>query len=337
MRPSATFAFLILLALLGAGGALRLSVDASHAWFAIDAIGLAPRSFAWPENAVVWELRLIPMSAACVIGAALGVAGLLLQSMLRNPLASPYIIGVSSGAGLAIAASAWAGFLMTGRVAPDGVPALAPVAGAVGTLGLVYWLSRRRGAIDPTALVLTGIIVSLTFGALTTLFQSLLPDRGMAMFTRWVMGTIRTDTEWSGIVTLAGVTAGATVAACAMGRWMDAMMLSDDEARSVGVRIGALRTAMLVLAGVLTAGAVVLAGPIGFVGLVAPHAARLLVGHTHRRLVVATALAGGALLIWGEALVAIMRFRTGQVPVGVVTALIGGPVFIVLFRRSDLP
>lgn len=336
MRPSAIFAFLMLLVLLCAGCALRLSVDASRVWFVVDAIGLRPRALGWPEDGVVWGLRLIPMSAACVIGAALGVAGLLLQSMLRNPLASPYIIGVSSGAGLAIAAVAWVGYLMTGRVAADGIPVLAPVFGAVGTLGLVYWLSRRRGAIDPTALVLTGIIVSLTFGAVTTLFQSLLPDRGMAMFTRWVMGTIRTDTEWSGIVMLLVVTVMGTAGAWALGPRMDAMMLSDDEARSVGVRIGAVRTGMLVLAGVLTAGAVVLAGPIGFVGLVAPHAARLLVGHTHRGLVVATALAGAAMLVWGEAVVALMRFRTGQVPVGVVTALIGGPVFIVLFKRSDL-
>lgn len=336
MRPSAIFAFLILSVLLGAGCALRLSVDASRAWFVVDAIGLSPRAFAWPENAIVWELRLIPMAAACVIGAALGVAGMLLQSMLRNPLASPYIIGVSSGAGLAIAAVAWVGYLTTGRVAPDAIPMLAPVCGAVGTLALVYWLSRRRGAIDPTALVLTGIIVSLTFGAVTTLFQSLLPDRGMAMFTRWVMGTIRTDTKWSEIVWLSGVTVVGTMGAWWLGPRMDAMMLSDDEACSVGVRIGAVRTGMLMLAGLLTAGAVVLAGPIGFVGLVAPHAARLLVGHTHRGLVLATALAGAALLVWGEALVALLRFRTGQVPVGVVTALIGGPVFIVLFKRSDL-
>lgn len=324
-------------ALLLAGVALRLAVDARAAAFTIDAIGLSPRALGWPTDGVVWELRLVPACAAAVIGAALGVAGLLLQSMLRNPLASPYIIGVSSGAGLAIAAVTWVGFLLTGSTVPGGMPVIAPIIGATGTLGLVYWLSRRRGAIDPTALVLTGIIISLTFGAITTLFQSLLPDQGMALFTRWVMGTIRTDTTWPGIATLAGATLAGTAGAWALGPRLDAMMLSDDEARSVGVRIGAVRTTMLLLAGVLTAGAVVLAGPIGFVGLVAPHAARLLVGHTHRGLIVGTALAGAGLLVLAESLVALLRFSTGQIPVGVITALIGGPVFIVLFKRSDLP
>ncbi|MCA9280497.1 MAG: iron ABC transporter permease [Phycisphaeraceae bacterium] len=327
---------MLLAMMLAAGGVLRLSIDAANGWFTIDLIGLSPRTLQWPGSAIVWELRLISVCAACAIGAALGVSGLMLQSMLRNPLASPYIIGVSSGAGLAIAGVAWFGFVTTGAASTSGVPVVAPVLGALGTLALVYWLSRRRGAIDPTALVLTGIIVSLTFGAITTLFQSLMPDRGMASVTRWVMGTIRSDTSWVGISMLAGLAMFGTGCAVLLGPRMDAMMLSDDEARSVGVRVGAVRTAMLGLAGVLTAGAVILAGPIGFVGLVAPHMARLLVGHSHRSLVIATALSGSALLVWAEAVVAELRFSTGQIPVGVVTALIGGPIFIVLFRRSDM-
>ncbi len=336
MKRSVLVAIVVLVALAAGGGTLRLLVDAARpapGW-SIDAIGLAPRALKLPDDPVVWRLRLMSVASAAVIGVALGVAGLLMQSMLRNPLASPYILGVTSGAGVAIVASSWLSYLATGMLVAARPPMAAAVIGAVLTLGAVYTLSRRRGAVDPTTLVLTGIIVSLTLGAVTTLFQSLLPDQGMAYFTRWVMGSIRTDTPWSLITGIGVMTLAATALAVSLGPSMDAAMLSDDEAQSVGVRLGVLRALLLVIAGVLTAGTVVLAGPIGFVGLVAPHAARLLVGHTHRILIVGTALAGAALLLAAESLVAWLRFQTGQIPVGVVTALVGGPVFILLYRRG---
>ena len=184
--------------------------------------------------------------------------------------------------------------------------------------------------VDPPTLVLIGVMVSILCGAGVTLILSLMPTASM----RPLLGSLSYATPLSLIAAAAAVTiAGIAIGAYA-GPAMDAASFSDDEAISVGVPLARLRLLLFIVSGVMTAAAVVIAGPIGFVGLVCPHAVRLTAGPRHRPLVLGAALAGAVLIIGADALVNAVRTDTGRVPLGVVTALIGGPVFIWLLRRS---
>jgi iron complex transport system permease protein len=196
-------------------------------------------------------------------------------------------------------------------------------------------LSQRRGLLDPISLVLVGVVVSIMCSSGTVLIKSQLPDQGYAA-GRLLLGELRDVGDigrakvWAvGLVTLAGIAVGAGAA-----RAMDAAALGEDEARSVGVPIGLLRTTLFVTAGVLSAGSVVLAGPIGFVGLICPHAVRLMAGPGHRVLMVGAALAGATLIILADVLARAINFGAGHPPIGVLTSLVGGPVLILLLRRG---
>lgn len=306
---------LILLALAAGAGVLRLLVGGG---------GLA-----WPESGAILELRMARLITGAAVGAGLGVAGVLLQSLLRNPLAAPDLLGLSAGAGLAV--TVWS--LATGAaigVAASGLPALA---GAMGVLGFVWLLAQRRGLIDPVTMILVGVIVAVLLGSVTMLVRTLLPDQGQSA-ARWMMGVISDDASrpvvggvWVATLVIAGVSVW-------MGRLFDAASLGEDEARSSGVPVGTVRAVQLMGAGVLTAGTIVLAGPVGFVGLVCPHAARLLLGPGHRTLIVGAALAGIALVVGADAAVKAFPGPAGRIPVGVVTSLIGGPVFLAMLLRS---
>lgn len=209
----------------------------------------------------------------------------------------------------------------------------AALLGAIAALAVVYVLSQRRGLIDPITLVLVGVAVSIVCGAGTMLVKQLLPDQGMSA-GRYLMGVVRDDTPerllWvGGVIAAVGVVVGVVC-----GRAMDASALGEDEARSVGVPVGALRVVMFLGAGVLTATAVVIAGPVGFVGLICPHVVRLGAGPGHRVLVVGAALAGVALVVGCDVLVRAVDVGTGQLPIGVLTSLVGAPVLIGMLRRE---
>jgi len=311
--------------LLGSIGAVRLMTGAFG-------------EFGWPESGAVLRLRAVPVGVAATVGAALAVAGVLLQSLLRNALASPWILGLSSGAGLGLSVEIW----LRNRFGGSGVMTVEPtvlspvfaLAGAAGALGVVYWLARRRGVLDPASLVLVGVMVSITAGAATMFVQHLLPDAGLAAAARWAMGYVSESTPGWQLGAAAVVTAVSLAVALRHGRALDAASLSDDEASSLGVDLRGLRRRMFVIAAVLSGGAVVLAGPIGFVGLVCPHAVRLVAGPRHVTLLVGSALLGAAALSGAELATAWVTTGSGRLPVGVVTAVVGGPLFIVLLRRT---
>lgn len=211
------------------------------------------------------------------------------------------------------------------------------LAGAIAALALVYALSQRRGLVDPVSLVLVGVVVGIICSAGVMLVQQLMPDRGLAA-GRLLIGAISDEAAWreiaaGGVVALAGVGIGVWA-----GPAMDAAATGDVEAHSLGVRLALLRVVLLLTAGALTAAAVVLAGPVGFVGLVCPHAVRLMTGMQggHRWLVAGSALAGGALVVGADAAVRGLDLASGRLPIGVLTALIGGPAFLVLLRRERL-
>lgn len=288
--------------------------------------------FALPESGAIWELRGFRVVSAAIVGAGLSGAGVMLQSLLRNPLASPDLIGVAAGSALGVLIAV----LVSGSALAPMEPrsALAALVGAGAALGLVYALSQRRGMIEPVSLVLIGVIVSILCGAVGQLIGHLVDPSGAAV-ARLMFGALNEDLTWSTLGIAGGVVLIGVVWGAWAGRAMDAASLGDDEARSVGVALGRLRLELFIVSGVLTAVSVSLAGLIGFVGLVCPHLVRLIGGPAHRPLVVGSALCGAALVVGADAVSKAVELPTGRLPIGVVTALIGGPVFILLIRRED--
>lgn len=293
-----------------------------------------PEALALPRDAIEWELRAGRVISGLSVGAALAAAGAMLQALLRNPLAAPAVLGLTSGAGLGVALSTYLGFLATGAVVQYQPPALAALIGALAALAVVYTLGQRRGLIEPVSLILVGVVVSVICGAGITFVQHLMSDRGLAMSARWLFGSLSDELTLDWLAGAAAVVTMGVGLGVWMGPAMDAASLGEDEARSVGVPLGALRVALFFLAGGLTAVSVLIAGPIGFVGLVCPHAVRLTAGPSHRQLIVSSALLGGAVIVLADAMVRTVDLGGGRMPIGVLTALIGGPAFLWLLRRE---
>lgn len=273
------------------------------------------------------------LMAGLLVGGSLSLAGVLLQGLLRNPLASPDIMGLASGAGLAVMLASYIGFKMGSQAAPGTNPLGPAMIGAFAALALVYALSQRRGVIDPVSMVLVGVIISITAAAGTMLVQQLLPDRGV--FTaRWLFGGIDEEARaWrlGGCAVLFGAVALGSQRLSAV---FDAAMMSEDEARTVGIRLGLVRAFQFVGSGALTGAAVALAGPIGFVGLIAPHIARGLVGPRHIWTQPSAVLVGAILVVAADASIRMVDVSSGRVPLGVLTALLGGPFFLGVLLHS---
>lgn len=307
---------------LGAVAAARLAVGP----LGIDAL----------REPAVFRVRVTSVVIAAIVGAALAISGAILQTMVRNVLASPWILGLSSGAGLGITVELYLRHRLSGtiEVSPSGLSPLFALSGAAGALAVVYTLARHRGVLDPTGLVLIGVVISVTCGAASMFVQNLLPDAGLAASVRWTMGRIDDHASDWVLVGGAAIVACGLAAALLSARSLDAMSFSDDEAVSLGIDVGRVRRRMFIIAAALSAAAVVIAGPIGFVGLVCPHAVRLVAGPRHVTLLVGSALLGAAALVTADLGTALVTTPTGRMPVGVVTAIIGGPLFIVLLRGS---
>lgn len=319
-RAAATLAGLLLL--LAAAIALRL---------------LAGRDESGPVLSLEFiDLRLMRVGAGVVVGVTLGVAGVFLQALLRNPLASPDVLGLASGSGLGVMVVAYAAYRSAGIIGAESQPGLgmgaAAVVGALAALGAVWALGQRRGMLDPVTLVLVGVAVAMACSAASQLVRHLLPDQGLAA-GRLLLGSLR-DPGGAELAVTGGVATVGLGAGLFLARAMDAASLGEDEARSVGVPLAWLRTALFVVSGVLTAASVVLAGPVGFVGLVCPHVVRLMAGPRHGVLVVGTAMAGATLVVLCDAVVRLVDLGGGQMPLGVVTSLIGAPVLVWLLRRN---
>ncbi len=315
-----------------------VTASIAAALFAAIALRLlaSPDGLEWPRDNLEMQLRLLRIACAVTVGAALAVSGVMLQALLRNPLAEPAVLGLTSGAGLGVVIAIYASYAATGAIAIYAPPVLPALIGALLTLALVGALAQRRGLLDPVSLILVGVVTSLVLGAGIVFVQHLLPDRGVAMAMRWIMGSLSDETPWSRVALIGAVTTVGAALGVALGRAMDAAALSDDEARSLGVPLNALRAMLFITSGALAAGAVVLAGPIGFVGLVAPHAVRRIAGPRHRSLILSSALLGAALIVLADAGVRLIDLGAGRMPIGVITAILGGPAFLWLLRRESL-
>jgi iron complex transport system permease protein len=283
------------------------------------------------------SLALARVGSGVLVGVALSVGGVFLQSLLRNPLASPDLMGLASGAGLGIMSSAYIGMLSGAGIAWTGTGGVmttsAAIFGASGALALVYVFSQRRGLLDPVTLVLVGVIVGILCSAVGMLLQHLMPDQGTAA-RRLLIGALRDDVTGRELAMIGALIGASAAVGVAMGPTMDAASFGEDEARSVGVSVGRTRAVLFVLSGVLAACAVVLAGPVGFVGLICPHVARLLSGPRHRGLIVVAGLVGAILVVSADLGSSAVPLASGRLPINVITTLIGGPVLIGLLRRE---
>jgi len=287
----------------------------------------------WPTGDIRM-LRVTALLVAISAGAALSLSGLHLQSMLRNPLASPFILGVSAGAALGVMITLYIGFrLGIDLTARDG-GVTAALIGAMTVLGIVFMLGRTRGWPDPLAMLLTGVVIASICGGGIMLLQHLVPQGLRGDLVTWMSGNISPGTPPLLCAVLLVLSAGGLLVTLAFAPALDVLALSDEEARSVGAAVGPIRAGIFLLAGLLAASTVAVCGPIGFVGLVGPHVARRLVGPRHRAAAPAAVLAGAAMLVSADAAGMLVSSGVGRLPAGVFTALVGGPFFIWLLRHD---
>lgn len=290
-------------------------------------VGLAEPTLSVLRDGIIWDLRLPRTLLAAVCGAGLAVCGVVMQSLLRNPLADPFVLGVSSGAStgavLVVVLGVGGGVLsMSGGA----------FLGAVASFALVMTLSHTLGG-TTDRVVLSGVAVMQLLSALTSFIVLTSADaettRGVLF---WLLGSLA-NAGWSEVIACAVVLVGTLVVCGGYARSLDAFAFGEDAAATLGVAVGRTRVVLMSVTALLTAVLVSSVGAIGFVGLVLPHAARLLTGPGHARLLPVSALAGAVLLVWVDT-VARTVLQPQEVPVGVVTALIGVPAFVLILYRS---
>jgi iron complex transport system permease protein len=272
---------------------------------------------------IVRELRLPRALAAFGCGGLLALAGALMQVLLRNPLADPYVLGISGGAGVG---AMFALLLGLPLIAVDGLA----FAGALAAMLLVFGLAHGDGSWTQTRLLLTGVIVAAGCGALVALMLSVAEEHRLRGMLFWLMGDLGQGTSWWPAMLALGI---ALVIALPFARELNLLARGLLQAQALGVAVDRLRYAIYLLASLATAISVTTAGSIGFVGLVVPHLIRLAIGNDQRLLLPASALAGGALLVLADTL-ARTAIAPQQLPVGVLTALIGVPLFLFLLSRQ---
>ncbi len=323
MMPTAHRRLLfLLLMLLSAASILIASATGSvtldwHQWVA------AIRDSSSESGELLWRLRLPRAAAAWTVGALLSLSGCLMQVLLRNPLADPYILGVSGGASCA------ALFGMTLGISAGAIPALA-WAGALVSILVVFSLARGEGPWSGTRLLLTGVVTASGWAALISLLLTLGPDSSLRGMLFWLIG----DLSYSRLPHWAIAILLLVFLACyGMARSFNVLAMGETTARLLGEPTRKLLWVVYLLASILTATAVSIAGNIGFVGLIVPHLMRLLVGSDHRILLPASAMFGGLFLVFSDTLARTV-LAPRQLPVGVVTALLGVPLFLLLLNRA---
>ena len=308
-----------------------LAAAALLAALAAGSVALAPdelwRGLTRPDaglaSTLVRELRLPRALSAFAIGGLLALAGALMQILLRNPLADPYVLGVSGGAAtfaLLTLAAGLGGLWVHGGA----------FAGALTATLLVFALAHGTGAWTPLRLLLTGVVVAAGFGAAVSLILALGPDSSLRGMLFWLMGDLSFAREPAPLLVLLAL---ATVAGVLTGRHLNVLARGEARAETLGVAVRPLRVGIYVAGSLLTAVAVATAGSIGFVGLVVPHLVRRIVGPDHRLLVPAAALGGGTLLVLADTAARTIA-APRMLPVGALTAAIGVPLFLVLMRRQ---
>ncbi|GAA1220871.1 FecCD family ABC transporter permease [Prauserella alba] len=303
-------------------------IEVADVWASVaDHLGIGDSTLSVLRDGIVWDLRMPRTLMAAVCGAGLAVCGVVMQSLLRNPLADPFILGVSSGAStgavLVIVLGAGAGVLSMAGGA---------FLGAVASFALVLMLSHTLGG-TTDRVVLSGVAVMQLLSALTSFIVLTSADaettRGVLF---WLLGSLA-NVGWPEVATGALALAAALAVCAGYARSLDAFAFGEDAAATLGIAVARTRVVLMSVTALLTAVLVSSVGAIGFVGLVLPHAARILTGPGHARLLPVSALTGAVLLVWVDT-VARTVLQPQEIPVGVVTALIGVPAFVLILYRS---
>ncbi len=281
-------------------------------------------------SVIIWQLRLPRMAMAALVGVLLSVSGVILQGLLRNDLADPYTIGVSSGAAMGASAAVLAGW--EAKWHGFGVPFTAFVS-AIAATAVVLTVARRGGVLRVSVFLLAGIVVGSFMWSVVTLMLTLAgADVGRVLF--WLMGSFA-DAEWTRVRLLVPFVVLGVVGLRAMAYGLNAFALGEESAAHLGFDVERLKRWAIVLSALSTAAAVSVSGIIGFVGLVVPHMARRLFGADHRQLFWSAAVLGAVLMVWADTLARSIA-RPAEIPVGVITALLGAPFFVMLLRRERL-
>ncbi|CAN3128252.1 FecCD family ABC transporter permease [Mycobacterium sp. smrl_JER01] len=278
---------------------------------------------------IIWELRLPRSILAALVGAGLALAGALMQALVRNPLAEPYLLGVSAGASVGATA-----VITLGALSSLGIWALsgaALIGSLIATL-TVYAVARAQGSLTALRLILSGVVLSSAFMALSSLLVFTAGDPHAAesvMF--WLLGSVAGAT-WAKVPLTAAVVLVSLTAALLIHSWLDAYSAGTDTATSLGVPVRALRNTLFLVQAVLVGVLVAVSGGIGFVGLIVPHAARMVVGATHRAMLPVAVCGGALFMVWVDVMSRELA-APREMPLGIITGLVGAPVFLYLMGR----
>ena len=338
MKRSASFraaiALLALLPIVLVAAAVGLSLGAGQLSLGSALHGIEP------DTTVLFRLRVPRVILAAIVGAGLSVAGVALQALLRNPLADPFVFGLSGGAAIGAALSVAASGTVLGAAGVSfagwlGVlpTQLAAVAGALAAALLVFTLGRTRGRLHPERALLVGVVFNSFASALVIALEAVLaPEKTQAVLL-WLAGTLGYE-PGSVLVAAAAVVLVATALLTALAGRLNLLALGDEGAAALGVDVESTRLVSFFAASAAVGAAVALTGLVGFVGLVVPHAVRLVAGPDHRVVLPASALGGAAFLVFADAIARLLFRGLGtEPPVGAVTALLGAPLFVLLLRR----
>jgi iron complex transport system permease protein len=297
---------------------------------ALSRLPLVDLAQTWPDtwDTIVWQLRLPRVALAAIVGGALAMSGSTYQGLFRNPLADPYLIGVASGAGLGATIVLVTGVPAT--FAGVGVLPVAAFVGAVGAVLLAYGVARGSGGLPLTTLILAGVAVAALAGAVTTLLM-IRSDPDLRPVLSWLLGGFA-SARWKHSAVVLVYLVPSAVVMLSYGRVLNVLQLDEAHSTQLGVDVGRAKLVLIGAASLATAAAVAFSGLIGFVGLIAPHAVRLVWGPDHRSLIPMAAIVGAGFLILAD-LVARTVVSPSELPVGIVTAFCGAPFFLYLLRR----
>jgi len=291
--------------------------------------GIGPQGTANPDYEIFVKVRLPRIFLAAIVGAALASSGVICQALLRNPLADPYILGISSGAGLGaiIAVISGLNWTFAGR-SPIAVFAFI---GALGTVWLVWFLGRLTGKFHVTGLLLAGVVVNTFFSAIIMFLTLVAKSQQVYATMFWLMGYM-TEEDFRVLWVAAGCVTGGMVALFYVAAPLNAISFGEQDARSMGINTARTRIIAFAITAFITAIAVSLSGLVGFVGLVVPHAVRLVFGPDHRQLLPLSGIVGAIFLVVADTFARVI-VAPAQLPVGVVTAIVGGPFFLILLVK----
>ncbi|TAM37880.1 iron ABC transporter permease [bacterium] len=277
------------------------------------------------NNQAIFNLRLLRIAAAILVGSGMAVSGIALQAILRNPLAEPYLLGTSSGAGLAAVTAAILG--LSRLYMP-----LAAFLGAMASIILVYNLARERGMIADKSLILSGVIVSVAFSSIIVFLVSLFGNEAMHEMNWWLWGSLQVyDYKLLLLVAIPVILGICGIYLFAQD--LNAISIGEEDALHLGINTQVIKKILILITAIITASLICICGIIGFVGLIVPHMMRLVVGPNHKLLIPVTCLAASIFVVLCD-LLSRTLFAPVEIPIGVITAIIGAPVFIILLKKG---